>query len=104
MIYTLVTTVLVPGKMGEYYELSNKTALPLFAKLGMKITGSFHSYTGNMNEIYTLNEYADLAAFQRAMEAQKTSNEWQTFNAKANSLRVSQTMVILEPNPWSPMK
>jgi hypothetical protein len=103
-IYTLVVSLLMPGKLGELTEISNKVTLPLFNKLGMKLAGSFHSYTGNMNEIYTFNKYSDIAAFQKVMEAQKNSKEWQSFNVKLNSIRISATMKIIEPNPWSPMK
>ena len=104
MIYTLVTSVIVPGKMADYYEISNKELIPLFPKLGMALSGSFHAYTGNMNEIYTLNAYKDMADFQKTMDAQKNSKEWQRVSAKVGPLRVNQTMTILEPNAWSPMK
>jgi hypothetical protein len=104
MIYSLVSTLLVPGKMSEYYEISPKELVPLFSKLGMQLSGSFRALTGNMNEMYTLNAFKDLAEFQKGIEAQKNNDDWQRVNAKVNTLRVSQTMTLLEPNPWSPMK
>ena len=104
MIYTLVRSIMVPGKMGEYSEVTIKELAPLFPKIGMTLVASLHAYTGNMNEIFTLNSFKDIADYQKAMEAQKTNKEWLRVNAKANQFRVSQTMTILEPNPWSPMK
>jgi hypothetical protein len=104
MIYVLSTAVLVPGKMAEYGEIASKEALPLYPKMGMKEVASWHGYTGNMNENYTLFVYPDLAAFQKAVEARTQNKDYQKIAAKLNALRVSQTSTILEPNAWSPMK
>ena len=104
MIYNLTRVVLVPGKMPEYYAISSKELVPLQIKLGMKIAGSFHSYTGNMNESFTLFAYDDLAAYQKLREATTKDKDYQRVYAKLQPLNVSQTRIILEANPWSPMK
>jgi hypothetical protein len=103
MIYVLSTNIVVPGKMAQYFEIAEK-AQPMYPKLGMKIVGSWHGYTGNMNAIYVLYAYDDLAALQKAAEARRTNTEWRTIYAAVNSLITSQTGTILEPNPWSPLK
>lgn len=104
MIYQLVNSVLVPGKMAEYYDVSTKELMPLYPKFGMKLAGSFRPYTGNMNGIYSLYVFDDLAAYQKARDAQQKDKEFLKVSAKLNSFRVSMTHTILEPNPWSPMK
>jgi hypothetical protein len=104
MIYTLVRSIMVPGRMPEYSEVALNELVPLFPKIGMTFVASFRAYTGNMNEIFTMNSLKDMGDYQKAMEAQKTNKEWLRVNAKANQYRVSQSMTILEPNPWSPMK
>ena len=104
MIYYLSTSVLVPGKMAEFFGIGQKELLPLYPKLGVKSAGSFHAYTGNMNEIYTLYVCDNLAAYQKIREAQAKSADYQKVITKMNALRVSTTTTILEPNPWSPMK
>jgi hypothetical protein len=104
MIYHLSANVIIPGKMAEFQEIVSKELVPLYPKLGMKSVGSFHSYTGNMNEAFGLYAYDDLAAFQKAAEARKSNSGYLKVNAKLNALRVSQTSTILEPNAWSPMK
>jgi len=78
--------------------------VPLFPKMGMKLVASWHGYTGNMNETYTLFVYNDLADVQKAREAQRQNKDYQKVSAKLNALRISQTNTILEANPWSPMK
>lgn len=45
MIYYLSTGVLVPGKMGEFFEIATKELMPLYPKLGMKLAGSFKAYS-----------------------------------------------------------
>lgn len=104
MIYGLVTNVVIPGKMAEYGEIASKELMPLYPKLGMKLVASWHAYTGNINENYSLYVFDDLAAYQKTREAQRQSNDYQKVSAKLNALRISQTRTILEPNAWSPMK
>jgi hypothetical protein len=104
MIFNLSNGIIIPGKMAEYYEIVTKELNPLYSKLGMKLAGSFHPYTGNMNEIYALYAFNDLADYQKVREAQRQSKEMQIVSAKLNALRTSQISTILEPNPWSPMK
>jgi hypothetical protein len=104
MIYDLSNAVLVPGKMAEYWDIAQKELHPLYPKLGMKSVGSFHAYTGNMNQTYTLYVFNDLAAVQQVREAQRQSEEYRNVSAKMNALRISMTTTLLEPNPWSPMK
>ena len=104
MIYVLVNGILTPGKMVEYGEIVAKEAVPLYAKLGMKLVASWHGYTGNMNELYTLFVFNDMAEYEKANEAQRRSADYQRVQAKLNAMRISQTRTILEPNAWSPMK
>jgi len=104
MIYGLNNMVIVPGKMAEYGEIIAKEAVPLYPEIGMKLVASWRGYTGNMNENYSLFVFNDLAAYQKAREAQQKNKDYQKVNAKLNTLRVSQISTILEPNAWSPMK
>ena len=104
MIYSLVTTLLVPGKMAEYQEIMTKEMIPLNPKVGLNLVASWHGYTGNMNENYNLLVFNDLAALQKTRETTAKDKDYQRVNAKLNALRISQTNTILEPNAWSPMK
>ena len=104
MIYVLTTNIMVPGKMNDFYGISTKELNPLYPRLGMNQIGSFHAYTGNMNQTYSLFVYDDLAAIQKARAAQQKDKDYQIVSAKLNVFRVNLTNTILEPNPWSPMK
>jgi hypothetical protein len=104
MIYLLSDNVIIPGKTSEFHEIVSKELEPLYPKLGMKLVGSWHAYTGNMNEHWGLYVYDDLAAYQKVRETQRKSKAYQNVAAKLNALRISQTSTILEPNAWSPMK
>jgi hypothetical protein len=104
MIYSMSNSILIPGKMAEWAEIAAKELNPLFPKLGMKMVGSWHSYTGDVNSTYTLFAWDDMAAFQKARQAQSTDKDYQKVNVKLNAVRVRQISTILEPNAWSPMK
>jgi hypothetical protein len=104
MIYQLINVEVVPGKMAELSEIVVKELIPLQVKLGMKQIGSFHGYTGNMNELYWLFAYDDLTAYQKHRKAQQKNKDWQTVNARLNPFRAKVTYTFLEANPWSPMK
>lgn len=104
MIYQLTDVMLIPGKMAAYSEIFNNELMPLFSELGMKIEGSFHAYTGDMNKVYHLWVYDDLAAYQKVREARSKVADFQKASARLNALRSGETFTLLEPNPWSPMK
>jgi len=104
MIYTSVSTEIAPGKMAEFGEIASKELMPLYGKLGMKLVASWHGYTGNVNQVYSLYAFNDLAELQKVREAQRKDADYQRVDAKLNALRVRQTRTILEPNAWSPMK
>jgi hypothetical protein len=104
MIYSLVTTLIVPGKMAEYQEIVPKEVVPLNPKVGLKLVGSWHAYTGDMNAVYNLLVFDDLAALQKSRELQRTVNAYAKASEKISALRVSQINTILEPNSWSPLK
>jgi hypothetical protein len=104
MIYRLAENILVPGKINEYYAISTKEMNPLYSKLGINQVGSFRSYTGNMNEVYALWAYEDLAALQKVQAACRNDKDYQAASAKMTAFVISQHATLLEPNPWSPMK
>jgi hypothetical protein len=104
MIYSFANTIIIPGKMAEYFEIVNKELNPIVAKVGIIPIGSFHGYTGNMNQQYTIRGFTDLAAFQKSRVAQMNDKDYPRVSAKLASLTTSTTVNFLEPNPWSPLK
>ncbi len=104
MLYSMSNSILIPGKMAEWAEIAAKELNPLFPKLGMKVVGSWHAYSGDVNANYTLFVYDDIAAMQKAREAQRRNKDYQRISAKMDTFRMSQYRTLLEPNAWSPMK
>ena len=104
MIYVLANLVYAPGKLAEAQEIWIKEAMPLLPKVGLKVVGAWHGFTGNVNESYSMFVYNDLAEMQKSREAQRQNADWLRVTAKLNALRVSQTTTMLEPAAWSPMK
>jgi hypothetical protein len=104
MIYRLNNVVLVPGKMANNLGVYEKEFLPASAQCGLNLVGAFHSYTGNMNEIFFLHQYKGLAEFQEIQNRVRASKECQAALAKLSTTVVRSNVVLLDPNPWSPMK
>jgi hypothetical protein len=102
MIYGLTRVVVKPGKMAEFGEILSKEVLSFNSQIGLKMVGSWHGYTGDMNGLYHLFVYNDLAEQQKARKAGQQHKDYQAGVAKLNALRVSQTNTLLEPNPWLP--
>ncbi len=103
MIYQLTNMVVVPGKIAEYFK-NAEPAQPLYPKVGIKIEGSWHGYTGDMNIIYVLYSYKDLAAYGQARAAMAKDADFRKTLGNVYPLITRQTNILLEPNPWSPMK
>jgi hypothetical protein len=104
MIYVLNINEIIPGKMAEFLDIAEKQEHPLFPRVGRKFAGSFKAYTGNMNQIYSLFVFDNLAAYQKTIEATRTDKDYIQVAAKMNALRASLNTTLLEPNPWSPLK
>jgi hypothetical protein len=104
MIYVLNITEVIPGKMADRAEFVVKEVAPLFPKWGMKQVASWHAYTGNTNETYSLYEFKDFAEYQKIVETRSKDKDYQRVNPKLNTFQVKVTTNILEPNAWSPMK
>jgi hypothetical protein len=104
MIYNLVSTVLMPGKIADWNEIVSKEFMPLSDKHSFKLAGDFHGYTGNMNEHYWIWAYEDLTSMKKMLEDFRKDINVQKVMVKLAALAVSQTFTLLEPNPWSPMK
>jgi len=103
MIYQLTSNFLIPGKMPEYFKLA-EAIQPVYPKVGIKIVGSWHGYTGDMNVIHVLYAYDDLAAYAKARETASKTADYRNIVVRVPPLCVSQNLTLLEPNPWSPMK
>jgi hypothetical protein len=104
MIYTLVVQDITPGKMAEFGKIVTGELLALYPRLGMKLVASWHGYTGNVNQTYTIYSFNDMAELEKVRQAQNKDADYQRVNAKLNALRTRMTRTILEPNAWSPMK
>lgn len=104
MIYVSNASDIVPGKVAEYDAIVAKEMVPIMAKLGVNLVGAWHSYTGNVNQIYAMYAYKDMAEFQKVRAAQDKDKDYQRVSAKLTALRTRLTRTILENAPWSPMK
>jgi hypothetical protein len=104
MIYELLDTIIIPGKMSEYSENYVKELVPYYREVGTKVAGSFRALTGNMNEVYHLWVYDNLADIEKSRIIRAKNADFRKAEARLAPFRVSVNRTILEPNAWSPMK
>jgi hypothetical protein len=104
MIYAETSATLVPGKMAEYQALVSKEVLPIWAKLGIKLVGSWHTTVGNTFETVALFAYDDMAQMQKQTAARNKDKDYIAVSQKAASIMLSSVTRIMEPHPWSAMK
>lgn len=104
MIYQSVVSEIIPGKMAQYGEIVTKELTPIMVKLGMKLVGAWHGYTGDVNKNYSLYVFKDLAEYEKVIAARQKDADFLRVSAKLSALRTRQNYTLLEPNAWSPMK
>jgi hypothetical protein len=104
MIYQSVTSEIVPGKIAEYNDIVAKELMPLMLKLGIKLVGAWHGYTGDVNKIYSLYVFKDLAEYQKIVTTREKDADFLRVSAKLTALRTRMNYTFLEPNDWSPTK
>ncbi len=104
MYYYLATQEVMPGRMPEYAEIASKELIPTYAKVGLKLVGSWHGTTGSPNTIYALFVFNDLTEFQKVTQAARQDKDYASASAKISKILTSQGRQLIEPNAWSPMK
>jgi hypothetical protein len=104
MIYELIDTIIIPGKIPEYSDSYVKELIPYYQEVGTKVAGSFRALTGNMNEVYHLWVYDALDDLDKSRKIRATHPGFRKAEAILAPFRVSVMRTILVPNPWSPMK
>jgi hypothetical protein len=102
-IYIWATVDLIPGKFAEWVT-GNKEMTPITEKVGIKLVGSWRGYTGNVNQIHSLYAYKDMVEYQKVRDARAKDAAFLKGSAKMRTLQITQSMMILEPNAFSPMK
>ena len=103
MIYILATQNVLPGKMAEY-EAASKEMAPVRKKVGMNLVGAWRGYSGNINQVFSLFAYKDLAEFQKMRETRQKDPEYMKGAAKMQTLISDSSWSFIEPVSWSPMK
>jgi hypothetical protein len=97
MIYSMSNSVIASGKMAEWQKISEAELVPLFPKLGMKLVGSWHAYSGDVNSTYTLFSWDNMAAMEKAREANQKNKAYQRVSAELDNIRSNQFRILLDP-------
>jgi hypothetical protein len=95
MIYSMSNSVVASGKLAEWQNISENELVPIFPKLGMKLVGSWHAYSGDVNSTYTLFSFDSMAAMEKAREANQKNKTYQTISAKLDTNSVFSSSPIL---------
>jgi hypothetical protein len=104
MIYQTNVSDIIPGKMAEYDEIVTKEMLPLMKKHGMNLIAAWSGQSGNLNTIYALYAYKDMAESERVRSEMQSDPAYASANVKLQALRTRQVRTYFVTRPWSPMK
>lgn len=104
MIYQTNVSDIISGKMAEYDKIVNSEMMPLMKKHGMNLIAAWSGHSGNLNTVYALYAYKDMAESEKVRESLQKDPEYAKVSVKLNALRTRQVRSYLDPRPWSPMK
>jgi hypothetical protein len=105
MVYLEVTVGVVPGKMNEYLDIVSKELMPVYAKLGMKMIGSWRIIAGNNNnEVVVLFQFDSLAQMDKQFAARTADKDFQKLFPRYQAVTTGSVGRILQPNSYSTLK
>jgi hypothetical protein len=105
MIYLEGTVGIVPGKMNEYLDIVSKEIMPMYAKLGIKMIGSWRtSMGGNSNEVVILFQYDNMAQMEKQTAARNADKDYQKILPRYQAVTTGTSTRLLQPNPYSTLK
>ena len=100
-----MSTIEVPlGKLGEYHKFNGEELAPLMQKHGYKQVATWQTIVGDIEEVITVSEFANMAAYHEARRSLLGSDEWKSASKKFGELSRSIKSRFLSAAPYSTLK
>jgi antibiotic biosynthesis monooxygenase (ABM) superfamily enzyme len=103
-VYWMVTTEVSLGKLAEYHAFNEKELAPLMEKHGYKQIATWQTIVGDIEEVITVAEFENMAAYHKARRSLLGSEEWKTVSKKLDALVKGTRSRFLSATPYSKMK
>jgi hypothetical protein len=103
-VYWMAITEVPLGKLPEYHAWSEKELVPLMEKHGYHFVAGWQTIVGNFEEVISVSEFENMAAYHEARKSLLGSEEWKTVSIKFNTLTRGVRSSFLSSLPYSRMK
>jgi len=103
-VYWMSTTVIPIGKLAEYHAFNEKEVLPLTEKHGYKRVAIWQTIVGDIEEVITVAEFENMAAYHKARRSLLGSEEWKNLSKKFGELTKNIKTRFLSATPYSKLK
>ncbi len=103
-VYWMSTTEIPVGKLAEYHAFNEKELAPLTEKHGYKPVATWQTIVGDIEEVISVAEFENMAAYHKARRSLLGSEEWKTLSKKFDALTKSIKSRFLRGAPYSKLK
>jgi hypothetical protein len=103
-VYWMAITEVPLGKLPEYHAWSEKELVPLMEEHGYHFVAGWQTIVGNFEEVISVSEFENMAAYQEARKSLLGSEEWKTVSIKLDTFTRSVRSCFLSALPYSRMK
>ncbi|MFH1382130.1 MAG: NIPSNAP family protein [Chloroflexota bacterium] len=103
MVYEHRSYMLLPGKRAEFMEIFGKQLMPLFAKYGGKVVGTWWTDVGESNEFIYLLAFNDLGQRDDFWKTFRQDEAFQDYQRRGPFV-ANATNKIIRPTPYSPLQ
>ena len=104
MIYNVRTYTVQPRMMKKYVGMFETMALPVAARLGMRLHAYFISQNGALNQVVHIWAYESLAEYETIRATRDTDADWDNFLEATIGLLVAQEDKFMRPSSFSPLQ
>ncbi len=103
-VYWMAITEVPLGKLPEYHAWSSEELMPLMEEHGYHFVVGWQTIVGNFEEVISVSEFENMAAYHKARKSLLGSEAWKTTSKKFNTLTRSVRSSFLSALPYSRMK
>ena len=103
-VYWMVTTEVSLNNLPDYHSFMATELAPLMEKHGYKSVVAWQTIVGDIEEVISVSEFENMAAYHKARVSLLTSNEWKSASKKFGSMVKSIKTRFLSTTPYSKLK
>jgi hypothetical protein len=103
-VYWMAITEVPLAKLPEYHAWSEKELVPLMEKHGYYFVAGWQTIVGDFEEVISVSEFENMAAYHEARKSLLGSEEWKTVSIKFNTLSRGMSSRFMSALPYSRMK